>query len=297
MPRTKGTKKNSRPSPLQPKPTEPVNAAEGESNLGHSSEISANNQLGISSSTDPQPLRSLCDSLGLHLPATTKSKIHKGEFVNLGPLLLPPGTTPPSLSLAIVKQGDNRVLGPQETKPPALESIEEWTSAFMVYMSVYLEVHSTRAIEMLKYMDTIRSAAHQSGGMGWRTYDEQFRLKQAVNPAQSWAIIDSELWLRVLLSPRQLNFRPSTSSRFAKDFQQQFRAASPSSSQQGGNVGMCFAYNRNGFCNRPQCQYAHRCTQCKKQGHPAINCQRTVKGRTPNSGTSKPIAKHSPNSN
>ena len=32
-------------------------------------------------------------------------------------------------------------------------------------------------------MDTIRSAAQQFGGLGWRTYDEQFRLKQAVFPS------------------------------------------------------------------------------------------------------------------
>jgi len=108
----------------------------------------------------PQPLRSVCDSLGLHLSVATKEKIHKGEFVNLGALIMPPGSAPPSISFAIARQGDNIVLGPQQNaKPPAINSIEEWTSAFMVYMSVYLEVHGSRAIQMLKYMDIIRSAA------------------------------------------------------------------------------------------------------------------------------------------
>ena len=57
--------------------------------------------------------------------------------------------------------------------------------AFLIYMSVYLEVHSSRAIQMLKYVDTVRSAAQQFGGMGWKTYNIQFHLKQAMNPTQS----------------------------------------------------------------------------------------------------------------
>ena len=35
----------------------------------------------------PQPLRSFCDSLGLHLSSSIRSKIIKGEFVDLGSLL------------------------------------------------------------------------------------------------------------------------------------------------------------------------------------------------------------------
>ena len=244
----------------------------------------------ISPFPGPQP-RSVCDSLGLHLPANVKAKLHKGEFVQLGSLIQPPPrTAPPSMSFALVQDEDKVILGQQPIKLPTINTIEKWTSFFLIYMSVYLEVHTTRAIKMLKYIDTVRSAARQFGGYGWRTYDEQFRLKQALNPTQSWATIDSELWLRFLLAPRSRNFRPS-SSNFT--FQQHYRAGSSGlSQQQGSKFGFCFAYNR-GYCGRQNCQFAHKCTQCKKLGHPATQYQLTRFPTKPHST----VAKRSTNAN
>ena len=40
-------------------------------------------------------------------------------------------------------------------------------------------------------------AALQFPGLGWRAYDEQFRLRQEVQPQRSWGEIDYELWLTV----------------------------------------------------------------------------------------------------
>ena len=238
----------------------------------------------ISNSTGPQPLRSFCDSLGLHLNQAVKVRIQKGEFIELGSLLTPPGSAPPSMSFALVKEGQKLVLGQQVDKSPSIGSIEEWTSAFLIYMSVYLEVHSDRAIQMLKYVDTIRSAAHQFGGMGWKTYDIQFRLKQAMNPTQSWATIDSELWLRVLLSPKPFaqvggfrntqNFRASAGS--SNQFRQSTFQSNPgkgSQGYQGSQIGICWAYNGSGQCKKPNCSFQHRCATCRKFGHAAINCQ------------------------
>ena len=228
-----------------------------------------NDQIG------PQPLRSFCDSLGLHLSKLAKAKIQNGEFTDLGPLLSPPGAAPPSMNFALIQEGQKLVIGQQLNKPSPVTSIEEWTSAFMIYMSVYLEVHMNRAIEMLKYMDIVRSAANQFTGQGWRTYDIQFRLKQAMNPAHSWAQIDSELWLRVLLTPqppmssgyegRQRNFRDSFTSPF-NGSQQQFRASDLPQ-------GVCFALNGKGVCKRINCPFQHRCSKCRKFGHSAIRCQ------------------------
>lgn len=215
---------------------------------------------------DPHQLRSVCDSLGLHLSSVTKGKIHKGEFVDLGSLLTPPGTAPPSFSFSLIQEGQQIVLGQQLPKPPTIMSIEQWTSAFIIFMSVYLEVHNDRAIEMLQYMDIVRSAAQQYGGMGWRTYDIQFRLKQSMQPSKSWSAIDSELWLRVLLAPASRNFRPSAGS-FA-GLQQQSRSEPPSSRP----TGICWAFNGTGGCKRTNCAFQHRCSTCRKFGHAATKC-------------------------
>ena len=99
---------------------------------------------------DPQQLRSVCDSLGLHLSSVTKTKIHKGEFVDLGSLLTPPGTAPPSFSYSLLQEGQQIVIGQQMPKPPMIMSIEQWTSAFIIFMSVYLEVHTLQSIDLTR---------------------------------------------------------------------------------------------------------------------------------------------------
>ena len=261
-----------------------VDIEEGESDSINT--ITAANQAG------PQPLRSFCDSLGLHLPASIKAKIHKGEFVELGALLTPPGSAPPSISFSLVQEGQTLTLGQQTPKLPTIDNIDQWTSAFLIYMSVYLEVHTSRAIELLKYTDIVRSAAQQFGGLGWRTYDIQFRLKQAMAPAQSWAVIDSELWLRVLLAPTPSNFRTPQSNRAQ---QQQLRAANTPfqfrRSSQGNPIGICWEYNRTGTCKRQNCHFQHRCAQCRQSGHPSIKCSSISVPYSKNkfAGTQKPV--------
>ena len=108
MLKTRNTKKRSRPMPVQPQPTELVNALEGESNHGQSSIASTNNQLGTIYQLQQthNPCTVYATVWGYIYPHQQSQKIHKGEFVNLGLLFLPPGTTPPRLSLAIVKQRD-----------------------------------------------------------------------------------------------------------------------------------------------------------------------------------------------
>ena len=73
-------------------------------------------------------------------------------------------------------------------------SIHDWTSAFMVYMSVYIENH-----ELLKYMRDIRLAASRSEN--WAIYDEQFRLKIEKKPNLSWGNIHGQYWLLHVNSP------------------------------------------------------------------------------------------------
>ena len=44
-------------------------------------------------------------------------------------------------------------------------------------------------------MYTIRLGAKRLAGHGWVHYDEQCRLRKALNPSSSWAVVDTELWL------------------------------------------------------------------------------------------------------
>ncbi|XP_078515108.1 uncharacterized protein LOC144773922 [Lissotriton helveticus] len=55
--------------------------------------------------------------------------------------------------------------------------MENWTSAFLIYASVYCQKYLDRAVALFKYMDIIRKAQMQFGGFAWLSYDEEFRAR------------------------------------------------------------------------------------------------------------------------
>ena len=67
----------------------------------------------------------------------------------------------------------------------------------------------------------------------WKTYDEQFRLNMANNPTNTWANIDSELWL--------LNMHTG---------------ANNSNSPCGSGIYKCYDYNYTGSCIETACPYS-----------------------------------------
>ena len=66
-----------------------------------------------------------------------------------------------------------------------ITNIHTWTTAFIVYMSIYLEKFPGKAQEMLGYMHNVRLAASRVGYNGWSKYDEQYRPKKERNPSMS----------------------------------------------------------------------------------------------------------------
>ncbi|CAG2243366.1 unnamed protein product [Mytilus edulis] len=49
-------------------------------------------------------------------------------------------------------------------------------------------------------MHSIRLGAKRCA-LGWKSYDEQFRLRMSQDPAGSWAVVDPELWLLYMYPP------------------------------------------------------------------------------------------------
>ena len=78
-----------------------------------------------------------------------------------------------------------------------IKDIEQWTTAFTTYMSVFTHEFPNRPQEFLQYMIIIRHAAQCHKGVGWCIYDIKFRRKAALNHALDWAKIDQQLWLMI----------------------------------------------------------------------------------------------------
>ena len=194
--------------------------------------------------------RCLSDEVFAHIPISLREKIWRGTFVNLALLLKGSGELDEFCtggSFCLTNEGtiESR---PREFKNK-VPNIEKWTDAFIIYMSVYIVAHKEDAPDMLKYMFNIREAAQKQGGFAWRSYDEQFRLRQE-NSKMSWAVINTDLWWRCSLSSNSLG---------ANNWGQSQTRPPP-----------CLDYNK-GNCRWKNCRFQHICSYCNGI-HPLCNC-------------------------
>ncbi|XP_071485288.1 uncharacterized protein [Diadema antillarum] len=237
----------------------------------------------------PQALSCVGDELGSVVPMSVKEKIWKGEFLDLGILLKSDvGSLSEEASFSLVQAGGSLQVR-SASRTPQIANIDMWTSAFLTYASVYVEKHGNRARELFKYMDTVRSIV-RFGGYNWRTYDVQFRLRQARQPLRSWATIDTELWLTVATAQPRAAFRSYTplqpfragAGSGAATSYLRGRRGGPSSPPRDrragadfarGRANHCFAFNA-GSCKRAICRFAHVCANCGSSTHAAQACTR-----------------------
>ena len=194
----------------------------------------------------------------LQWPKCTCSYSDIYEYLNLAILLK--GNVDIQLYNDTAMIQTNLLTGQLELKPKVVKepvrNIQQWTDAFIIFMHVYLQKYSSRMLELLQYMSTIRKAAARCiNNFAWRTYDEQFRCRQFYNSASSWATINADLWL--LTVGCQSNI--STPMEHAQN-------------KVTTVPHFCFDYNKH-QCLWKHCKYAHNCSKCKKPGHPAFRCQ------------------------
>lgn len=62
-----------------------------------------------------------------------------------------------------------------------------------IIAGICLSSQPTKVIELLKYMKCVKMGSN-SGAVGWREYDVQYRLRNAHNPASSrggfWVLVN-----------------------------------------------------------------------------------------------------------
>ncbi len=230
------------------------------------------------------PLMSVCAPIGTSVPKNLRQKIVNGEYVDFATLL---EKSDPSkqqeekehgMALS-VSQGGKLVW--KSNKPKGrITSINTWTSAFLIFSSIYLEVHPLRAQQLITYAHLIRTIAARFPGYGWRSYDQQWRMRQQSQPQRSWSLIDGELWSVYVTSS---NVGPFNT--WGSGFRQQYvtrgskntnTAASSggSGSRAAGSGKVCFSFNRQQSCSRKNCMYIHKCSKCNAVGHGAAKCNK-----------------------
>ena len=187
---------------------------------------------------------SLHSNIGVHVSEALRDKIANGHYVDLESLL-PTKTESNENRVSITPQGE-LVLKPATPKMK-INSIETWTDAFIIFSSIYSVNNPDKIQALLKYMNTIRTGAKRHGGMGWKSYDQQFRLRIASDNTMSFDTIDYELWLLYM-----------TSNQYVSQSHQQ-------------TIRKCFDFNYR-TCSLQNCQYRHACLRCNLS-HPSRYCR------------------------
>ena len=199
----------------------------------------------------------LIDPLELTVTPELKTKICAGKFIDFSLLLSKNYQSLDDDSQKKLQgfQDEEGNLTFKSVKPKkSTLSIDQWSSAFNTYMSVYLTQHIGDLQGMLSYAELIRGAARDHpNSVAWRSYDEHFRSKKASDPIRPWGMIDNELWLAMFCKPSQSS----------KDGKQ-------SSSEKVRNY--CLYFNKMGGCNKDKCKYKHACSGCGRSGHSLPKC-------------------------
>ena len=215
--------------------------------------------------------------IDIHVPQSVKEKIWNGQYVDMASLyrdnatrILASADSGSELTMAVER--GRIVFRPATPHPRKLDSIDKWSSAFHVFMAIYTTRHQGRFLELLKYAETVRTASVQFPGLGWRNYDEQFRLRMEANPSRSWASMDMELWVTVAAAGSML---PAANAHTNPSRNQYSLGSNPVRNA-------CFAFNSVAGCRWNSCRYVHSCSRCARSGHGASSCR--VAGGAPAHG-------------
>lgn len=200
----------------------------------------------------PEMIRCGGDSLGIHVPEQIQIKIKQNEYINMAVLLKGAVELNNQFTNAVLSVDESgTIVSAPRANSEKIPSIEKWTDAFLIYSSIYLQAHPDHTQHMLNYMFTIREAAAKFGGTGWRTYDEQFRLRQS-KYFSPWSKINADLWLRC--------FSGNIGAQANRPFSIQPNLSPP-----------CIDFNK-GFCQWNNCRFRHVCAVCQSPKHGSWSC-------------------------
>ena len=127
-----------------------------------------------------------------HLDENLRTKIQKGDFVDLEKLLPKDKGMykqmaeyeKPEIEI-ITKSGRTFLTSPQQDCK--INGMRRWDQAFRVYAMVYCQANPDRSGEVWQYVDVIHNAAANFSWENVASYDFTFRQLMASKPWRSWA--------------------------------------------------------------------------------------------------------------
>lgn len=217
--------------------------------------------------------------LGATVSQKIKDKIWSDQYIDLSSLLSSNVEDPYSIYVSSKKLSIFN-----NARSPKTLSIEQWSTAFLVFCDIYIEKHPEEARPLLKYAHNIREMFDLYGDEPWRVYDEKFRrLKETVK--LPWGKLVDELYTKSANSSNcRSTFRPQGQQKPFHQGQHKMYQTNPNTNhshtisgshsfrkQSSGNkTKCCIFFNRGQQCAKP-CPYQHACFHCKG-AHARFQC-------------------------
>ena len=218
----------------------------------------------------PEKVHSLISvPLSSRVPDKIQSKIWANEYVDLGILLCSLPNDPKYNFTVKSAQSNHPVVSlepVQNTK--RISTIDQWTSAFQIFVAIYTVRFPESAPGLMKYSATVRDLAGKNAH--WRFYDENFRYlrQKSLFP---WDEVHWELWLQA----HHMTKGPSPGG-------VHMSSAANKPAKQPFPRGFCWKYHQGEKCFG--CNFKHDCFKCGgdhqaskcKSGKPTAARSRTV---------------------
>ncbi|CAG2235118.1 unnamed protein product [Mytilus edulis] len=206
--------------------------------------------------------------LDYHVSSKVKSDVWCDNYVNFALLL--PSNIDDTCNESTLFENLNITISNRKSNKELL-SIHQWTNAFDIFMSIYLEKNLRSARALIKYGFNVRSLCKSLGFQAAKVYDEKFRKIRKILGLQ-WDQINDELWRSAALYERQSDFSGQNKKSYAKTSN-----SAPNSFQRRAQHqyqfpnGYCWAFCKSGECTAKFCKLKHQCVHCSKK-HCTLTC-------------------------
>ena len=182
--------------------------------------------------------------LSIHVDNNLKQKIWKGKYLDLEKLL-PETSFTKAEPVNLTLRSNGKLTLAKHSHTRSITHINDWITAFLIYMDVYMEMYPKRGRELLHYMAIIRRMASQNKGPAWYLYDKEFRRSLPHYQSLSWMIKDSEIYDRCVYD--------SMSGQLSFDHTKMHETINTT------QYGPCRFFNELRGCYRKTCEFAHEC--------------------------------------
>ena len=150
---------------------------------GHASGTSRG---GVPTTLNGSRPQSIFTSISDSFSSRVSAKIFANEYVDFGALLSSSRNNEGKYSLSMAPS-EGLSSRPQITLEPLqnakrIQSIQQWVSAFNIFVSVYSEKFTAETPRLVKYCEIVRDLAQEAGDWIW--YDKQFRYLRQTAPGE-----------------------------------------------------------------------------------------------------------------